>query len=73
MSEMDPSGSGRLGKIEDALDQVFRQQLALTEAVDRLFRQGDARLSGIEAEGAERLDRIEQLLSTINLRLAGRP
>jgi hypothetical protein len=51
---MDPSGSGKLAAIEAALDQLFRQNIAFTEAFNKIYLEGAARLDQIE----EKLDRL---------------
>jgi hypothetical protein len=63
---MDPSGANRLDRIETKID-------AILQGLDRLYQEGGARLSGIEDEGSDRLDHIEKLLETINMRLAAKP
>ena len=55
----------RLQKIEAALDQLFRQNLAVIEALDRLYRMGGERLGQLEDEGAERLDEIERKIDRL--------
>jgi hypothetical protein len=73
---MDPSEAQRLETIEAVLDQILKQDAAIIEAIQeigegiaQLYMQGKDRLDDVD----EKLDRIEKLLETINLRLAGKP
>jgi len=65
---IDPTRDARLEKIEHGLDQLFRQNLAIIEGLDRLYRIGGTRLGEIEDAGSDRLDQIEAKLD----RLIGR-
>ena len=65
MSGMDPSGSQRLMKLEAAMDQLFRQLVAATEAPDLLARQGTRGSPRWRRAGSERLDQIDAKLDRL--------
>ena len=46
---MDPSGAGRLQRIEETLDRLLNQNISILEGLSLLYLQGGERLDKIEA------------------------